>query len=121
MSTVGIVTLFLLVGLIAGVLLAILARLSVRPDGMLRGHRVTAHTLQPDDQTIHGVLVHETADRFVLVDASYVTPHGEDPIPDRVVIFKTQVSWLQEHGTQEAPKSRARELLNRRADLRLPT
>jgi hypothetical protein len=71
---------------------------SVRSDTVLRGHRVTVHTKQPDDQTIHGVLVRETHDRFVLVDASYITDRGETPIPDRAVVFKASVSWLQEHG-----------------------
>jgi hypothetical protein len=86
--------------LVAALLVAFLLRFSVRPENdILRGHRVTVHTRQPDDQTLHGVLVRETADRLVLADAAYVTPHGKDPIPgETAVVFKSNVSWLQEHG-----------------------
>lgn len=64
---------------------------------LARGVAVTVHTKQPDDQTIHGVVVGEFVDRIALAAAKYITAAGDQPIPDTVVVFKANVSWVQQH------------------------
>lgn len=66
-----------------------------------RGVPVTVHTRQPDDQTIHGVLVAEHDDRLLLEASRYVTTAGDQPIPDTVVVLKSNVSWIQQHPSKD--------------------
>lgn len=80
------------VGIVAGV---------ERKADIKRGAAVTVHTVKPDDQTLHGVLVADLADRLVLEGAKYITAQGDQPIPGTVVVPKGSVSWLQQH-TNEA-------------------
>jgi hypothetical protein len=59
------------------------------------GHRVTVHTKKPDDQTLHGVVVGDYADRLSLANASYVTPERAVPIDaQRHDIDKRDIAWI---------------------------
>ena len=67
------------------------------------GSRVTVHTKKPDDQTIFGVLVGDYADRIVLEDASYVTPHGPAPMPGTQHVATRDVAWIDVHALVTLP------------------
>ena len=67
------------------------------------GQRVTVHTKQPDDHTIHGVIRAEYADRIVLEHAEYVTGSGPRPLPGVVHVEKREVAWIDSHGDVTAP------------------
>jgi hypothetical protein len=62
--------------------------------------RVTVHTRQPDDQTLHGVLVRDYRDRLELEGAEIVTAQGNTTIPGTVHVPAEAVSWLQDHGAR---------------------
>lgn len=83
--------------IVAGALVIVSSRRAAAP--VRRGHRVTVHTVRPDDQTIHGVLVAEYADRLELEAAEYVTAQGAEPIPGATVaIHPSRVSWIEDYG-----------------------
>jgi hypothetical protein len=81
---------------VAVVALLVVAR-RLAPGPARAGRRVTIHTTQPDDQTLHGVLVRDYRDRLELVSASLVTAQGETDIPGTVHVPLERVSWLQDH------------------------
>lgn len=98
-------TLQLLIVCVAGIIaLALIAGTAAGAgrNTIKRGQPVTVHTKQPDDQTLHGVLMDEHSDRLVLQAARYVTSAGDQPIPDTVVVLKANVAWLQLHPNTEA-------------------
>ena|SRR5665213_1190157 len=81
------------------VVVALLALVSRHAPAPTRaGHRVTVHTLRPDDQTIHGVIVAEYTDRLILEGAEYITPTGGTPIPGATVAVQKPVSWIEDYG-----------------------
>jgi hypothetical protein len=67
------------------------------------GQRVTIHTKQPDDQTLHGVVAAEYTDVIWLRDASYVTPNGPHPLPDRQDVDRSDIAWIDVHGAVTVP------------------
>jgi hypothetical protein len=103
--TTGQLTIVCIAGLIGLIVLVVGASVVVGADRkaqIAHGSLVTVHTNKPDDQTLHGVLIGDYADRLVLEGAKYVTSAGEQPIPGAVVVPKSSVSWLQQHAPQEA-------------------
>lgn len=93
--TAALIALVVVVAVLA-VALVVLGRRLV-PGPARAGRRVTVHTTQPDDQTLHGVLVRDYRDRLELVSASLVTAQGETDIPGTVHVPLDRVSWLQDH------------------------
>jgi hypothetical protein len=74
--------------------------LRLAPGPVRTGRRVTVHTRQPDDQTLHGVLVRDYRDRLELEGAEIVTAQGNTTIPGTVHVPAEAVSWLQDHGAR---------------------
>jgi uncharacterized protein YlxW (UPF0749 family) len=62
------------------------------------GMRVTIHTKQPDDQSLHGVVMGDYTDRICLEDASYLIPGGMRPLPGRQDIDRRDIAWIDVHG-----------------------
>jgi hypothetical protein len=61
------------------------------------GHPVTVHTKKPDDQSIHGLLLHEYPTRLELVDAHFVSDPERKVIPGVVRIATSNISFRQDH------------------------
>lgn len=61
------------------------------------GHAVTVHTKRPDDQSIHGLLIHEYRDRIELVDAHLVADPNKTLIPGVVRIASRNIAFRQDH------------------------
>lgn len=67
------------------------------------GHRVTVHTKQPDDHTLHGLLTSDDTDWLVLDDAEYVTSNGPSSLPGRRArIPREDIAWIDDLGSNIA-------------------
>lgn len=69
----------------------------VTQSSTLSGREVTVNTRRPDDQTIRGVVVRDTARWLVLRGATYITPEAETPIDGPSLrIPQSNVAFVQE-------------------------
>lgn len=97
MSTVQLVIVCVTVLLIVVTVCAAPVARRERPASLV-GSRVTVHTRRPDDRSLTGIVDQDTASYVRLVDASYVTSAGVQPVPGGVAIIPAQnEAWRQEH------------------------
>lgn len=68
------------------------------------GSRIVVHTTPAaGDGTFVGVVDAEYSDRIVLRDAEAVSPRGNQPLPGRSHIDRTDVSWIDDLGDVTVP------------------